>query len=201
MPSHGAGVQCEGCADVMQTDDLDHSAGEQRQGGRWVALRDAATLMGVSVDTVKRRMQRGELQARRETIPQGFRWLVRVDDGGTVDNINGSNLVDNVKEVSGIKDDNINLDSALQIPTPDADVLTFLQGQLEERNREIASLLATVASQARAMEHAEERLRQLEAPGSPESVADGGDGSAVEASTERPPAGLWQRLLDALRRS
>ena len=66
-------------ADVEQNAETSPDAGERREGGTWVALRDAAALLGVSVDTVKRRMQRGELEARRETIPQGFRWLIRVD--------------------------------------------------------------------------------------------------------------------------
>ena len=69
----GAGERAEVGADVEQTDHNGRDAGEQCEGGSWVALKEAAALLGVSIDTVKRRMQRGEVEARRETIPQGFR--------------------------------------------------------------------------------------------------------------------------------
>lgn len=37
---------------------------------------EAALRMGVSVDTVRRRLRRGELQGRHQPTPQGFIWLV-----------------------------------------------------------------------------------------------------------------------------
>ncbi len=84
MPGHIVqGCSAEVGADVEQTGDHDQDAGEHAEVGTWVALKDAAVLLDISVDTVKRRMHRGELESRRETIPQGFRWLVRVDPAKT----------------------------------------------------------------------------------------------------------------------
>ena len=45
-----------------------------------VAISEAARRLGVSVDTVKRRIATGQLPARREPRPQGFRWLVELPD-------------------------------------------------------------------------------------------------------------------------
>lgn len=160
-------------ADVEQNDANDHDAPVHAEGGTWVGLRDAATLMGVSVDTVKRRIQKRELESRRETIPQGFRWLVRVDNPEPSPTMAVSVQVQPETQ-------------AIQVPTPDNDVFAFLRGQLEERNREIASLLATVASQARALEHAEERLRRIETEHAPEPV---GSPESAPASQHRNHTG------------
>jgi hypothetical protein len=44
---------------------------------------EAAVILGVSPDTVKRRLQRGELEGHQEETPQGFRWIIEVpDDSG-----------------------------------------------------------------------------------------------------------------------
>jgi hypothetical protein len=189
MPGHIVqGCSAEMGADVEQTADHGQDAGEHAEMGTWVALKDAAALLGSSVDTVKRRMHRGELESRRETIPQGFRWLVRVDPPKT--EAGGSPVSD--------RSDN----RGVQVPLPSTDVVAVMQAQLEARNREVASLLATIASQARALEHAEERLRQLtataestgEAAGSPASgQTDDQDAGQGDASSDAP-GGAWARL-------
>ena len=46
----------------------------------WVSKRDAAAQFGVSVETVERRLRKGELQGQRQARPQGFTWLVEVPD-------------------------------------------------------------------------------------------------------------------------
>ena len=52
----------------------------QDDDDRWGSVSDAAQAFGVSVDTIRRRMKRGELDTRREQTPQGFRWLIRLLD-------------------------------------------------------------------------------------------------------------------------
>ena len=42
-------------------------------------ITEAASLLQCSIDTVKRRIHRGELHGRQEQRPQGFRWLVELD--------------------------------------------------------------------------------------------------------------------------
>ena len=46
----------------------------------WVTVRDAAALLGVSEDTVRRRMKAGALPARQDPTRSGFRWLVELPD-------------------------------------------------------------------------------------------------------------------------
>src|SRR5687768_14795603 len=50
---------------------------------RWLPLGDAAGILGVSTDTMRRRVKRGELDGERRPTPQGFVWWVRL--GGNVD--------------------------------------------------------------------------------------------------------------------
>jgi len=50
----------------------------------YVPLTEAAQWLGVSVDTVRRRIRTGELVAQREQRPQGYRWLVKLPEPPTV---------------------------------------------------------------------------------------------------------------------
>jgi len=43
-----------------------------------VSVGEAARRLGVSVDTIRRRIGRGELAAHQEPTPQGFRWEVEL---------------------------------------------------------------------------------------------------------------------------
>jgi hypothetical protein len=44
----------------------------------YVSIQEAAERLGVSADTVRRRVKRGELQGEREKTPQGFVWRVEL---------------------------------------------------------------------------------------------------------------------------
>ena len=46
----------------------------------WVPVRDAAAVLGLSEDTIKRRLKVGALAARKEPTARGFRWVVEVPD-------------------------------------------------------------------------------------------------------------------------
>jgi excisionase family DNA binding protein len=50
------------------------------QAGEWVSLAEAATRLGCSVDTLRRRLKRRELPGRQVGRPQGFTWEVFVGD-------------------------------------------------------------------------------------------------------------------------
>jgi transposase len=45
-----------------------------------ISIREAAQLQGVSQDTIRRRIRRGELNAYKEPTPQGFRWVVELEE-------------------------------------------------------------------------------------------------------------------------
>ena len=164
---------------MVQNDVDDQDAGEQEKGGTWVTVRDAAALLDVSVDTVKRRMQRGALPRRREIIPQGFRWLVRVDPPLT--------------EAVASPQDNERPSQGLEVPAASPDVVGALLNELQVRNQEIALLHETIAALTRAVE---QRHLAVEAgttsDTSPEAVG------SPEAN-DPAPSGIWtwwKRLWD-----
>jgi hypothetical protein len=45
----------------------------------WLTLAEAAAALGVSVDTVRRRLKRGQLVGERRPTRQGFAWMIRPD--------------------------------------------------------------------------------------------------------------------------
>jgi len=45
-----------------------------------VGLPEAAQRLGVSVDTIKRRLRRGELKGQQEPRPQGYTWLIEIPE-------------------------------------------------------------------------------------------------------------------------
>jgi excisionase family DNA binding protein len=46
---------------------------------RWVTIAEAADALGVSIDTVRRRIKRGEVAHRQTRTPAGFRYEIRLD--------------------------------------------------------------------------------------------------------------------------
>lgn len=194
-PNDGAGERAEVGADVVQHGDTDQDAGEQCKGGSWVALKDAADQLGVSVDTVKRWMQRGELESRRETIPQGFRWLVFVEPAKS--DAAGSIL----------RDENTNQD--IDLPRDSPDIVAALLHQLEGRNQEIARLHETIASLSRAVEHMGQLTATVsgdtdatpmrpqcdtDAPGSSLTDDPGDQTQSHQVEDTTPETSAWRRL-------
>jgi len=51
-----------------------------------VSVGEAARRLGVSVDTIRRRIGKGELLAHREPTPQGYRWEVELQPDDQPDN-------------------------------------------------------------------------------------------------------------------
>jgi len=47
---------------------------------RLVTMGEAAERLGVSTDTIRRRLRRGELKGRHQLTPQGFIWLIEVPE-------------------------------------------------------------------------------------------------------------------------
>ena len=51
-----------------------------------VDKQEAARRLGVSVDTVERRLKRGELQGQQEQRAKGWRWMIEVPDAAPANN-------------------------------------------------------------------------------------------------------------------
>jgi predicted ArsR family transcriptional regulator len=45
-----------------------------------VSLAEAASRLGVSVDTVRRRLQKGELRGQQQARAQGYVWLIEIEE-------------------------------------------------------------------------------------------------------------------------
>ena len=45
-----------------------------------VTMTEAARRLDVTVETVKRRLRRGELQGQKQPRPQGFTWLIEMPE-------------------------------------------------------------------------------------------------------------------------
>lgn len=98
-----------------------------------MTMAQAAKRLGVSVDTIRRRVRSGELEAHKESTPQGFRWLVVLpSDAGA--------RAARAADVTGV--------------AGEADVLREMVGllreQLDARTREVQEL-HTLLAQARGL--------------------------------------------------
>lgn len=162
----------------------------------WAPLADAATAYGVSVDTLRRRMRRGELEARREAVPQGFRWLVPLPDAATP----GQSATPRSSggEVSTVSDRG----TTALVATVEA-----LQQELAIRAQEIERLHDIIATQARTIEHAAASsigapvatsplAQSVSAPLAPEPAP---SPAQSEPSPQEGLGGLWRRLRELLR--
>lgn len=146
----------------------------------YAPLTEVAAAYGVSVDTIRRRMKRGELETRKETTPQGFRWLAAMPEHAQT---TGERAAVAQREA----------DSA------QGELVATLQRELELRNQEIARLHEVVERQALALERQAAALPQLPAtssaaPQDAESIAE----SAQDAPAT-PSESFWQRLRRLIR--
>ncbi len=114
-----------------------------------VPIREAAARIGVSADTIRRRLKSGELAGQKERTPQGFTWLVEVPF-----TIEPPPRPDASPEPSPAPA----ADLAPDQPTaPAAEVrrleqlVEVLQTELEARRREVEQLHIVLSQQARAL--------------------------------------------------
>jgi len=56
-----------------------------------VSVGEAARRLGVSVDTIRRRIGKGEITAHQEPTPQGFRWEIELEPNDQPLNGHGDN--------------------------------------------------------------------------------------------------------------
>ena len=116
-------------------------------GRRWGTLAEVAAAYGVSIDTIRRRMKRGELEARRQQTPQGFKWLAlmpAVDEPAIAETAPSAPASPQPAETTAL---------GIQVIERDREELVAtLRQELALRNREISRLHEVIASQAKAIE-------------------------------------------------
>lgn len=144
---------------------------EQGSDHAYAPIADVARAYGVSVDTIRRRIRKGELQGRKEQTPQGFRWVLPMPDPG--ETLPGH-------------------ETGVAVPQPDhAAMVEVLQGELAARNAEIERLHTLLDTQARALEAVATR------PALPAPQDHGSDDApAVVPPDPQPdtPRGPWDRF-------
>lgn len=113
----------------------------------WVPLTQAAEAYSVSVDTIRRRIKRQELDTRREMTPQGFRWLVPLPDLEK-----SSKSTDTPSEAPGSPRSEVAPvygPHIIQMPDPaTVELVATLKQDLDARVEEIARLHEIIATQA-----------------------------------------------------
>jgi len=85
-----------------------------------VSIREAATRLGISEDSVRRHLRNGELAGEQEKTPQGFRWRVQV-------NTNGHQATNGTNSTNGHQD-------------ATAELIATLRGQVESQAKELQEL-------------------------------------------------------------
>ena len=152
---------------------------------RWVPIKEACEILGLSDDTVRRRIKDGVLPARKETMPSGTRWLIEVP------------VADEILTQH---------ERAADAPPTHAEVVASLQKvianlerereefahQLRTREREVAELhvLLQVAHKSQALLPPPQDYRIAEA--TPTNSARNADAEPMQ-SGRRP---FWKRLLN-----
>jgi hypothetical protein len=103
---------------------------------------EAAVILGVSPDTVKRRLQRGELKGHQEETPQGFRWIIELPDNSGPSNHSSAAPAD-TPVTAGTEETLRELVDVLK------DEVSELRQQLEAKDKQIEQL-HVLLQQARA---------------------------------------------------
>lgn len=163
------------------------------EGKTWAPLAEVAAAYGVSIDTIRRRMRRGEIEGRREQTPQGFRWLAPLPE--TVER-------NAVPDAPGSPERGESAAHELAIIQRERDeLIETLRHELAIRNREITRLHEVIASQAAALQAQAPALAARAGPasgtGDPAPTAAPAEQIRPAASTVEPsaPRPWWRRLL------
>jgi len=86
-----------------------------------VGIKEAAEILEVSTDTIRRRLKRGELGGTRMETPQGFVWAIRIDKREQ-------------PPMQLLKSDQANVSTPMQL-------VEFLQEQLRTKDAHIGQLI------------------------------------------------------------
>ena len=114
---------------------------EAGQGGRWIPLQEAAPQLGIPLDTLRKKAQRGTIIARKVPRPQGHSWELYLDG-----------------ELAAVQDTRTPASSDLAGPM---ERLIEENHRLAEQNVQLAGQVGYLQAKLQA---AEERILLLEAP-------------------------------------
>jgi hypothetical protein len=112
-----------------------HDAGQER-AMELVPLPEAAQRLGVSVDTVKRRLRRGELKGQRVPRPQGYSWLIELELPGSQGDSTAASTATNSNSSAG---SSAELDSATVEVLNLREMLGMAQSQIAAQQEELVA--------------------------------------------------------------
>jgi len=106
----------------------------------FVTIQEAAQRLGVSQDTVRRRIRKEELQAKQTPTPQGFRWVVELE--GLEEDAQAAHTPPHRPGIGStqVKDDTNDAN--------DGALMELLREQLQEKDRQISELHRLLAQTA-----------------------------------------------------
>jgi hypothetical protein len=154
---------------------------QEEPAGEFAPLADVAAAYGVSVDTIRRRMRRGEVEARREATPSGFKWLVRMPPP---EEQAASNAAQDAPRSPRAGETREHGALALEGQT---ELIEALRGQLAVKDQQIRELHEILARQA-------QTLQLTAAAGSSVPADRGEDRIETSEPAASGPASAWQRL-------
>jgi hypothetical protein len=163
--------------------------GGQELGQTWAPLAEVAAAYGVSIDTIRRRMKRGELEARRHQTPQGFKWLALMPE--TIEPAASEPPHDAPRS---LQPSDVSTQGVQIVERDREELVATLRQELALRNREIARLHEVIASQAKAIEVTMAALpanvQTVEQPAPPPATkVSGAPDDAIET-----PGSFWARV-------
>jgi Helix-turn-helix domain len=102
-----------------------------------VTMAEAAKLLGVSVDTIRRKLRRGELQGYQQPRPQGFVWVVELpEDLENPGNTFAEGIASTPASDGGSKDEVHSLEEVVAVLQAQ---VTAQQKQMEAQQEELAA--------------------------------------------------------------
>jgi hypothetical protein len=101
----------------------------------WVTKQEAATRLGVHIATIDRKLKRGELEARKESTQQGWRWLIELPEDVAPTEVSSS-TTDNA-ETAGAGADAADIALLWQLVETLRDEVDLLKQELEHRAEEM----------------------------------------------------------------
>ena len=153
-----------------------------------LTINAAATRLGVSPDTIRRRLRAGELAGEREPTPQGYRWVVLFPV--TLE-------VPAVADPAPITGDDVHR-STSDTGTDVTELATLRErvAGLERLGAELAAERDAWRDQAARHEEAAQQLRTLvaQAQQMTRALPAGDVATAADPSTPAPVAPWWRRL-------
>ena len=123
-----------------------------------VSMPEAAHYLGISVDTVRRRLHRGELNGHQEPTAQGFRWLIDIPDSTGAD---PSNTPATATSSQNGSHPGATLDATLGQPGTNSGEVEALRELIDVVKAEVVTLREQLRSQLEAKDNQIEQLHVL----------------------------------------